>query len=189
MAWSAAEAPSIPSAKWKDKSYKKWSGKSKKDAVRIQCDYQATQNQGAFKSCKGLRGKQRQTCVRTARKTCLGNVSADFVELAGNLDKKKGKQLGAGDFAIIVYEQKGFKGRSKGFKEGSDAFQGPSVGFPIRSISISTVSPHKFVANERGWGGRSKTFTKSTKYVGKEWEGFNSSLKTSTPGHFKIYKV
>ena len=183
-------AQTLSAGKWKDKSYKKWSGKSKKSDARRQCDYHAKNNLYAFKSCAGLRGKAWQKCVQTNMKTCQGNVSADFVSQAGEADKAGTKSLGKDEFAITVYEKKNFKGQSRGFEEGADAFQGPSVSFPIRSIKFNEKSPHKLVANESGWGGRSRTFTKSTKYVGKEWDGFNQAENlTKTPGHFKIFKL
>lgn len=178
------QTQNLSAGKWKDKWYKKWSGKTKKNDTRRQCDYHARNNTGAFNSCAGLRGKARHRCVRRNMKRCLKDVSSDFVLQSGEADKARTKSLKKGEFAITVYEKKNFKGQSRGFREGADAFQGSSVNFPIRSIRFNKKSPHKLVANESGWGGRSKTFTKSTKYVGKKWDGFNQ-----TPGHFKIFRV
>jgi len=157
-------------APWKDKNYKKWTGKSTASAEKKACRETARVNDQWFTNCKGLNGKTRRECVKFWMPKCEADIREKTLDLESKLHDEKA-WLQSDKLQIAFFSEKGHAGTRKEFRNVKpDIYRGETIPFPIKSIYIRPSSGWKVKISKNG---KEKTISKSTNNIGNEWQGFN----------------
>lgn len=163
-----------------NKGYNRWTGKSRADKARKECDKYANKNKTKwFKHCKGTKGDGRRKCIQEARPKCLTALRAHYVVSRGESEtgvKYKG--------AVALFREPDHVGLIRIHPSGNDAFSTAKEDDAVQSIWINPAAKHRItVYEDKNFGGRSKTFTKHAKNLGK-WKNKISSYIIKAPNTF-----